>query len=831
MHCLKKRLRLRNFLLILTALPTLFHHALAQPYAGKMGINFDMRASYVNLADQDYRWAKITGVPGSYTYTTVTSSDVDPATGWPNVDCRFVTDSRSPVEWIEGVNDPDGYRINQAGTYSGSFIGQADLAILDGPSSLTNISFNSSTNTTTFSLIMPQPGPDHGLIILAFYNTKRTPTSAVNTGIRNFRLIRPGYPLNTTKIYTDNILSTLRSANFSVVRFMDVAKTNDNAIYAPNAVEIGWGQRKLGTHASLGSRMPPLGVLQGMRYEEQIAICNAADMDYWVNVPVTASNDYITQLATLIKNTLEPDRKIYVEYSNELWNPLFNQNQWLRNKATQEVAAGNSILDYDNRTDQYRDTYWAQRLQARRTKEIAEIFKGVFGNSSLNNRVRVTLAGSQVNSGSQTIGRLDSQLKFLKDFFPATPPKEYIYATSSGLYFSNKITTGDTAKLADPVQRQVILTATVARINQEFRIAADANKSKRQEFITLAKSYSLIGGHTAYEGGGVIQNGYSGGANIGNRIRTLRTEEYASTLAYNYSTNFWDLDPAAGLAMHFSLVQPYSRLGAFGLTDDPAIADRNYQFAKIRDLIGPLPPTSSTITFEGATSTAVSGTYVEAGYRIFENFSPDYYILGPAQGYASKVYQGQNWNRFTTIRRTDNTTFQLTSFQFGVGLDNVAGDARIEGYKADGTVVSVPYSFSSKTLQTLTLNWTDLRRVEITYRDGVNAAYGVIDNIVVTTSSGGARVAAQEVNPEADLTLYPNPASQEVRLRYQAPMANQVEVSILSGTGRTLQLSDHAVTEGANDIRIPLPQLPAGMYLLRLRDSERQRVRKLVIAH
>jgi len=58
-------------------------------------------------------------------------------------------------------------------------------------------------------------------------------------------------------------------------------------------------------------------------YEWEIAICNAAGVDLWIGVPHMASDDYVRQLAALIRERLRPDLRVYVEYSNEVWNSSY----------------------------------------------------------------------------------------------------------------------------------------------------------------------------------------------------------------------------------------------------------------------------------------------------------------------------------------------------------------------------------------------------------------------------------------------------------------------------------------------------------------------------
>ena len=50
----------------------------------------------------------------------------------------------------------------------------------------------------------------------------------------------------------------------------------------------------------------------GVAWEETIHLANLLGKDMWINIPYLATNDYITQLATLVLNTLEPHLKVYV---------------------------------------------------------------------------------------------------------------------------------------------------------------------------------------------------------------------------------------------------------------------------------------------------------------------------------------------------------------------------------------------------------------------------------------------------------------------------------------------------------------------------------------
>jgi len=77
-------------------------------------------------------------------------------------------------------------------------------------------------------------------------------------------------------------------------------------------------------------------------------LCNAVDADMYVCVPFLATDAYVDSLANLLKNMLEPERKIYVEYSNELWNGAADYDMHRNHdSAVAEVGRGGSPLAFD----------------------------------------------------------------------------------------------------------------------------------------------------------------------------------------------------------------------------------------------------------------------------------------------------------------------------------------------------------------------------------------------------------------------------------------------------------------------------------------------------
>jgi hypothetical protein len=131
----------------------------------------------------------------------------------------------------------------------------------------------------------------------------------------------------------------------------------------------------------------------GAPYEIMIDLCNAAQADCWLNIPALVDEDFISNLALLAKERLDPNLNLYLEYSNELWNDMFPQTGWHYNFSNQSVLAGDQLhLNYDNQTvGQWNCVVFSYRHTAYMLLRIGQIFGKVFGPAQLpNGRVRLS---------------------------------------------------------------------------------------------------------------------------------------------------------------------------------------------------------------------------------------------------------------------------------------------------------------------------------------------------------------------------------------------------------------------------------------------------------
>jgi hypothetical protein len=168
-----------------------------------------------------------------------------------------------------------------------------------------------------------------------------------------------------TQIFHPTFLSRLQG--YRTLRFMDWLQTNNSTVVDRGAAL---------TDARWTSKGVPVEVV--------VALANRMGSDLWLNVPHQATDAYVTSLAALVHDQLAPAQKVYVEYSNEVWNGIFSQGTYVEQKG---VALGLATTPFEARL----------RYQSQRSVEIFEIFEAAFAGSDRARLVRV-LASQAANS-------------------------------------------------------------------------------------------------------------------------------------------------------------------------------------------------------------------------------------------------------------------------------------------------------------------------------------------------------------------------------------------------------------------------------------------------
>ena len=171
--------------------------------------------------------------------------------------------------------------------------------------------------------------------------------------IRNIRVIMPGFE----KKYKENPWHPKfleRWQGMACLRFMDLMKTNDSTV-------ASWSDRPTVEDATYCSKGVPAELL--------IDLANRLKADPWFCMPHKADDEYVRNFAVLVKKSLDKNRKVYIEYSNEVWNNIFSQQKYAGEQGKKLGFA---------------DKPWeaAWRYTAYRSVQIFTIWEKVFGGTS-----------------------------------------------------------------------------------------------------------------------------------------------------------------------------------------------------------------------------------------------------------------------------------------------------------------------------------------------------------------------------------------------------------------------------------------------------------------
>lgn len=144
--------------------------------------------------------------------------------------------------------------------------------------------------------------------------------------VRNIRLFMPG---KHESQWSPAFLSRWRGV--SCLRFMDWMETNNSKV-------------------SRSSERPTLDDAtfsdKGVALEWMIDLCNRLKCDAWFCMPHLADDDYVRRFAGMVQAQLDPKLRVYVEYSNEVWNRQFAQHREAGNYA-QRCAAMFAIWEQE----------------------------------------------------------------------------------------------------------------------------------------------------------------------------------------------------------------------------------------------------------------------------------------------------------------------------------------------------------------------------------------------------------------------------------------------------------------------------------------------------
>lgn len=397
--------------------------------------------------------------------------------------------AESPLCTIEGGNYPSGaYTVLYDGKGKLAFAGAAKVAA-EEPGQVT---INVDASRAGFFLQIHETDP-------ADY-------------VRNIRVILPGHA-DTYEQQPWNPAFLKLWRGVACLRFMDFMHTNNSTISR-------WDQRPTMEDATWSRH--------GVPAEAMIDLANRLECDAWFCMPHQADDDYVRQFAALAKSQLDPERKVYIEYSNEVWNGQFQQNRYA---AEQGQKLG------------FADKAWeaAWRYTAHRSVEIFQIWRQEFGQERL---VRV-LPSQAANPyvAQQILGFRDAagQADAL-----AIAPYLSMNLSPQGKPSSDEVADWTVGEVLDYAEQHALPQCT---------------KWMEQNRELAAKHQLQL---LAYEGGQHFV-GVGGGERNEQLTRVLHAANADPRLAEIYARYFaaWEAN-GGGLFCYFSSVGGWSKWGSWG---------------------------------------------------------------------------------------------------------------------------------------------------------------------------------------------------------------------------------------------------------------------------
>ncbi len=182
-----------------------------------------------------------------------------------------------------------------------------------------------------------------------------------------------------------------RLAPFGVIRFMGMQETNSSDIRTwadrRDAADIRQGS------GSEGSPSEPLA--NGVSLEYMVQLANELDADPWFNMPHMADDTFVRTFATYVRDNLEPGRKAYVEWSNEIWNFGwgFEASHWVQAQTARPEYAGLDNWQVAGREAKRDLDIWSE-VFAGQSGRLVRVAAGWAANDWVTNRVVESMGGS-----------------------------------------------------------------------------------------------------------------------------------------------------------------------------------------------------------------------------------------------------------------------------------------------------------------------------------------------------------------------------------------------------------------------------------------------------
>ncbi|MGB0992256.1 MAG: InlB B-repeat-containing protein [Akkermansiaceae bacterium] len=274
----------------------------------------------MNLAPVNY-WASAVSFTDLMKYAGSWASQPNGATSLPPLGARGYP-THMPYTDTEGneFTVRAGLPHFVAGAHTLSFEGTGIIRLNGGAVVDRTLIYTGTGGVSTFTVMLNAPPENLLLMVLQ---------SSASDPVRNIQFHLPGFDDSTT--FHPDFLQKMQS--FACLRMMDWGQTNSNPITT-------WADRTTVDYFSQGRR-----ATDSVAMEYMVQLGNTLRKPIWICIPHAADDNYITQTATLIRDSLAADLQVYVEYSNETWNgaPSFQQTYYTREQGTLLGLSENAV--------------------------------------------------------------------------------------------------------------------------------------------------------------------------------------------------------------------------------------------------------------------------------------------------------------------------------------------------------------------------------------------------------------------------------------------------------------------------------------------------------
>lgn len=365
-----------------------------------------------------------------------------------------------------------------------------------------------------------------------------TATSATNP-LRNIQVLVPG--ANPDAVFRTAYIRQL--APYRAIRFMDWQRTN-GTFADPVPRQTCASRVRAGTYSQ--------GTRAGASVELMVRLANRLRAAPWFTIPHNASTTWIRCHARYVAANLRPELAPRYEYSNETWNPAFQQFHVLSN-AGEAHGLGNG------------DSYLGlQQEVARRHRAVMAIVQAEFAARS-RPIIRV-MAGQAANTFV-----LDQRLAF--EHTSATVD-EIAIAPYMHLPGMNPFDSTDAQAIAGMTQDHVL---------DELDRAIDVEVTPWiADHAALAATYDTT--LTAYEGGQHLAGDPDNDALTA--LFTDANRDARIGVIYDRYLTTWRSLTGNHLFMHFTDVGPFTRYGSWGAIEPtgvgPAVSPKYQALVRFR---------------------------------------------------------------------------------------------------------------------------------------------------------------------------------------------------------------------------------------------------------